>query len=94
MAEQSKKVQVLRAGGTASVEVEVFPGDTVDQMIALVAPQLGYGEGGSFQLLSPAGKPIVGDLYKQVSDGDKLTLAQIGEGGWDREKRRLLLPLP
>ncbi len=81
MTSQSKKVQILRAGGSASVEVEVFPGDTVDQMIALAAPQLGYEEGGSFQLLSSAGKPIVGDLYKQVNEGDKLTLAQIGEGG-------------
>lgn len=77
----SKKVTIVRAGGTASVEVEIFPSDKVEQLCTLVAPQLGLPAEGSYQLLGPDGNPIQGDLYKAVKAGDKLTLAQIGQGG-------------
>jgi hypothetical protein len=80
--EETKKVTIIRAGGTASTDaIDVFPSDTVDQLCTLVAPKLGLPEGGFYQLLGPNGKPIGGDLYKSLNNGDKLTLAQIGQGG-------------
>ncbi len=78
---EAKKVTIVRAGGTASAEVEIFPSDSVEQLITLAAPHLGLPADGSYQLLGSDGKPITGDLYKAVRAGDRLTLAQIGQGG-------------
>lgn len=79
---ESKKVTVFRAGGTASVEeVDVFLGDTVEQLITLVASQLGLPAQGNYRLLGPDGNQITGDVYKAVKEGDKLTLAQVDIGG-------------
>ena len=76
-----KKITVLRAGGTASTSAEVIPGETVDQLIKLVAPALGLPETGTYQLLGGNGSPIEGDVFKAVSEGEKVQLAQIGTGG-------------
>jgi hypothetical protein len=80
----SKKVTIVRAGGTASVEVDIFPTDKdIGQFCTVVAPHLGLPPDGSYQLLGPDGNPIQGDLYKAVRQGDKLTLAQLGQGGYN-----------
>ena len=79
--EEKKKVTIVRAGGTSSTEVDIFPSDTVAQIITLVAPRLGLPAEGSYQLLGSDGNPITGNLYKAIRDGDKLTLAPVGEGG-------------
>ena len=76
-----KNITVLRAGGTASVEADVIPGETVDQLIKVVAPPLGLPESGTYQLLGANGSPITGDVYKAVNAGDKVQLAPIGTGG-------------
>ena len=79
--DESKKVTIVRAGGVASVEIEVFPTDTVEQVCTLAAPQLGLPAEGTYQLLGADGNPIKSDLYKSIKAGDKLTLAQMGQGG-------------
>jgi len=78
---ETKRVTIMRAGGTASAEAELIPGQTVEQLIRLVAPELGWPPEGSYQLVGPDGTQITGDVYKAVKSGDKLTLAQIGVGG-------------
>ncbi|MCX5799946.1 MAG: hypothetical protein NTX17_00955 [Candidatus Eisenbacteria bacterium] len=80
---EGKKVTIVRAGGTASAEVEIFPGDNAQQVCTLVAPQLGLPAEGSYKLLGSDGKPISGDatLDKLVQSGDKLTLARMEVGG-------------
>lgn len=79
--DEMKKVTVIKGGGGASVEAELIPGETVQQFCKAVAPSLGLPENGDLQLLSAEGKPIIGDLYKLVKDGDELTLAHITKGG-------------
>jgi hypothetical protein len=76
-----KKITVFRAGGTASVEAEIIPEETVDQLIRLVAPKLGLPEDETYQILGANGSPITGTLYKAVKAGDTVTLARIGKGG-------------
>ena len=78
---ESKKITVLRAGGVASQEVELVPGETAEQLCILVAPNVGLPAEGSYRLLGSDGKQITGDVYQGVKEGDKLTLAQVGEGG-------------
>lgn len=81
MANETKHITVVRGGGTASAEVDVIPGETVEQLITLVAPQLGLTAGGQFALMGPDGNQIRGDLYGVVNDQDKLTFAQLEKGG-------------
>lgn len=76
-----KKITVLRGGGTTSAEAEVIPNETVDQLIKLVVPKLGWPEDGSYELLGANGSPIKGDVYKAVNAGDKVQLSKIETGG-------------
>lgn len=77
----SKKITVMRAGGSASIETDVVPGETAEQLCTLVAPDLGLPMGGAYRVLAADGYQVTGDVYNAVKDGDTLTLAQIGEGG-------------
>lgn len=79
--EDTKRINVVRAGGTASTEVAILPGDNVEQLCTLAAPELGLPPDGSLQLHGPDGNPIKGDLYKVVKDGDTFTLVHTGVGG-------------
>lgn len=81
MAGDSKHVTVVRSGGAAAVELDIIPGETVDQVITLVAPQLGLPVDGQFALMGRDSTQISGDLYAAVADKDKLTLAQLEKGG-------------
>lgn len=78
---EGKRVTIMRAGGVASQEFEVMPGDTAEQLCVMVAPQLGLPETGSYRLLGPDQNQITGEVYKAVKEGDKLTLAPVGVGG-------------
>jgi len=77
-----KNITICRAGGTAMLDIEIIPGETVDQLIPIVARDLGLDENGVFEILSPNGSPLKGDLFKQIKEGDNLTLAPLNTGGF------------
>lgn len=77
----TKRVTVERSGGAASVQIEVFPGDSATQICMLAAPELGIGIFGDSQLLNSKGQPIADDVFVAVNTGDTLTLLHKGEGG-------------
>ncbi|MCC3440242.1 MULTISPECIES: hypothetical protein [unclassified Microcoleus] len=76
-----KKITVVKGGGTASTEVVVYPGDSADNLIALVTEPLGLPKEGRYLLQGVNETAITGDVYKAVNEGDKLTLYQPGTGG-------------
>ncbi len=79
---ETKKVTVIRAGGGASVPLDLIPGETADQVITAVLPQLGMPAGGRYRLLGPGeGQINQDDVYAAVKDGDKLTVAPTETGG-------------
>lgn len=78
---QSKTVTIFKAGGTASVQVPIIAGETPDQVYTAVASHLGLPANGEYRLLGPDNNQIIGDIFKRVSDGDKLSIAIVGEGG-------------
>ncbi|MEN3335188.1 MAG: hypothetical protein V7641_4553 [Blastocatellia bacterium] len=78
---EGKRVTILRAGGVASTELYLMPGDTAEQLCTMVAREFGLPEGGTYRLLGADGNQITGEVYNVVKEGDKLNLAQIGEGG-------------
>jgi hypothetical protein len=80
----SKRITVLKAGGTASIPVEIIPDETVDQLIQAVAPRLGFPEDGIFLLFSATASPITGNVYDAVSAGEKVTLFHLEKGGGGR----------
>jgi hypothetical protein len=87
---QTKKVTVVRAGGGASVQVDLIPGETADQVITTALPHLGLAAQGTYRLLGPAESQLTGDVYQAVKDGDKLTVAQTEIGGVVCDERRAL----
>lgn len=75
-----KRVTVQRAGGTSSVPAELIEGETADQLAKLAAPALGLPEDGLYHILLN-GAQVKGDVFKEVKDGDTLTLAPQTTGG-------------
>lgn len=78
---ETKRVTVMRAGGGASVQVDLIPGETADQLITSAVPDLGLPANGTYRLLGPGESQLTDDVYKVVKDGDKLTVAQMEIGG-------------
>lgn len=78
---ETKKVTVMRAGGGASVQLDLIPGETAEQVITAAVPHLGLTPGAAYVLLGPASTPLTDDVYAAVKDGDKLTIAQTETGG-------------
>jgi len=81
--DENKTIKVSRVGGSVDSKVNIIPGETVDQFIPMAARDLGLDENGSYYLLGQNQNELSGDLYKQVKDGDSLTLAQKDTGGAD-----------
>jgi len=78
---ENKTITISRIGGTAEATVNIIPGETVDQFIPLAAKDLGLDEKGSYFLLGHNKNELTGDLFNQVKDGEKVTLAHRDTGG-------------
>ena len=80
---ESKKITVVRMGGSASIGLDVTAGQTAQQVCVIAAPKLGLPEGGTFRLLTKDETEISpdADIFAAVQDGDTVQLAHVGTGG-------------
>lgn len=72
---KGKAITIMKAGGGASIEVEVFPGDDAAHVCTSIAPHLGEPADGRYQLFGLKGNSIGGDIYEAVESGDRLSVA-------------------
>ncbi len=59
----------------------MIQGETAEQLCALVAAHLGLPANEPYRLVSSDGRQLVGDIFKQVNNGDTLTVAHEEKGG-------------
>ena len=87
-----KHITVTYGGGTARADLDIMPGDQVEQLIEMVLPQFNLARNHSYRVATKDGRFLQGEIYPKVRDGDEVALVREDIGGDETHTRSDVIP--